>query len=249
MNKIWALLGASAVLVVGGCGTNDAPPSATTVVTVTAGEESATTEPTITVTETAATSTTPAAGATEVIDLVAVGKDGQPRAGWTVDGSAGGGEVQCEYWTPSRSAVTPGLYECSPSAAGAHTCWPSAATPTGLLCGIDPWKKTLLRYTSNVALKPIAAPTDPQPWGLELADGTKCLLRHGGAWGGREDGYLGAYSCDKQNYYVLAKDSNAVDTSSKAWTVKVGDLGAGNEAFPPPSTVGVVRAYFAAAEQ
>lgn len=246
MRTMWGLLAASAALALAGCSTNGAAPTATEVVTVTAsGTAASATTPTTTVTETAASG-----GETEVIDLIAVGKNGQPRAGWTVDESRADDVVMCgDDWMASRSAVSPDIYECSPSAAGAHTCWPSADKPSGLLCGIDPWEQTLVRYTSNMPLQPVAAPKDPQPWGLELADGTKCTLRHGGAWGGRSDGYLGAYSCEKPDVFVLAKDSNAVDTSTKTWTVKVGGLAAGDQALPPPETVSLRRAYFAAAEQ
>lgn len=239
---------AATVIVLAGCSSSGSadqqPEVVTTVVTETAtdsepapsstggddGDSSAGTTPTATVT------------------VVAVGRDGQPRDGWTVDAGTDA-QVQCDPMTPSMSAVSDDIYECSPSAAGAHTCWPTPASSTALLCGSDPWQKTLRQATSNVVLAPVTKPADPHPWALELANGVRCTLRHGGAWGGRADGYLGVYGCDGANNIVLAKSGqDFVDESSPQWTVKVGPLGANDEDFPPPETVGVLRAYFAGAQ-
>ncbi|MFT3715576.1 MAG: hypothetical protein QM774_06420 [Gordonia sp. (in: high G+C Gram-positive bacteria)] len=187
-----------------------------------------------------------AAGATQVVNLIAVGKDGEAASGWTVDPAASE-RVYCDPITPSRSAVTPGLYECSPNAAGANTCWASSTTPYGLLCGMSPWTKELRRFTSNNVLTAVGKIDDPQPWGLELVDGTRCELRHGGAWGGRSDDLVGAYSCDKDHVYVLTADEHAVDKSQPTWTVKTGDLGRPDQQFPAATVVGVRTAVFAAA--
>lgn len=187
---------------------------------------------------------------TEVITVIAVGKDGQPRDGWTVSADAPA-EVQCgDYAMPSRSATTPGLYECSPAAAGAHTCWPAVTTDTGLLCALRPWDKELRRYTANVPLAPIGKPEEPWAWALELEDGTRCTLRHGGAWGGRSDGLVGAFGCAGTNDVVLTEvGQNPVNTSSDRWTVRMGELGVNNEQFPAPTVLAVRKAWFAAAEQ
>lgn len=236
-----AALAATAVTVLAGCANETAsPPVVTEVVTQTA-------EPDTSVSATASPSSTDdsASAATEVVTVVAVGKDGAPQAGWTVE-PGGGGTLSCgPTMTPSPSATSDDIYSCSPSAAAAHTCWPTPASPTELLCASTPWDQTLRRLTSDVALSPVTKPADPRPWALELANGVQCTIRTGGAWGGRSDGYLGAYGCAGTQDVVLTKDSSLVDKSAAQWTVKVGPLGVNNEEFPPPATVGVVRAYFA----
>jgi hypothetical protein len=71
-------------------------------------------------------------------------------------------------------------------------------------------------------------------------------VRNGGAWGGRSDGLTGAYSCDGESSFILVSDvSPAVDKSADIWTVQVGDLKDPNSVLPPPTTVDVVKAYFA----
>ena len=81
--------------------------------------------------------------------------------------------------------------------------------------------------------------------------GTRCLLRNGGAWGGRADGYVGVYGCGDPhaNLAVLWLPSQGagtcIDRSSAAWTVKVGQLGAPDAALPPPATRTVTSAWLA----
>lgn len=180
---------------------------------------------------------------TKVVNVVGVKKSGGPASGYSV--KAMGEQVgDCGASSASRD---PGIVACYPHAAGADICWVQSDRTT-LLCGGEPWDKELLQYTSDV---PIVASTRPDyevsPWGLELAGGLKCRLRNGGSWGGRADGYVGAYYCSSETQFVLATaDEALVDKSGPQWTVKVGQLGGPDEAFPPPKAVAVVTAYFAA---
>jgi hypothetical protein len=130
---------------------------------------------------------------TQVITTVAVGPNGQPINGYQ-EAPAQGNVVEVnDCTTPSPSAVANNVYYCSPSAAGAGTCWPSTAE--SLLCVDNPWDKSLHRVTYGDSLPPAQATATPDPFALVLDDGTHCLLRNGGAWGGRDDGYVGAYWC------------------------------------------------------
>jgi hypothetical protein len=45
---------------------------------------------------------------------------------------------------------------------------------------------------------------------------------------------------------VLAGDGPVVNRTKPPWTVRIGDLGEANAAFPPPADMRVVTAYFAA---
>ena len=187
--------------------------------------------------------------ATQVITAVPVGPNGEPINGYQVAPSQSNVDNVADCTTPSPAAVADDIYYCSPSAAGADMCWPSR--PGSLLCGDDPWDKELHRvsYTDPLPhVQPVAA---PQPFALLLDDDTHCRLRNGGAWGGRPDGYVGAYGCAaaSSNLAVLVLPSQgataAIDRSMPVWTVKIGQLGSPTADFPPPQTHSVTTAWFA----
>ena len=199
---------------------------------------------------TAAFSAAGSAGAdpppTQVITAVVVGPSGQPINGYR---EAPEERITVEGCEPSPSAVAANVYSCSPSAAGAGTCWPS--TPGSLLCVDDPWDKRLHRVRYNGQLPPVQPTETPDPFALVLDDGGRCLLRNGGSWGGRADGYVGGYSCGSggANPAVLCpanqETGTCIDRSAPVWTVKVGQLGAPDAVFPPPQTHAVTSAWFA----
>ena len=130
---------------------------------------------------------------TQVITTIAVGSKGQAVNGYQETPPDGNVPVVNDCSTPSPSAVAANVYACSPSAAGAATCWPS--TPGSLLCVDNPWDERLHRVAYHGQLPPVQPTASPEPFALELDDGTHCLLRNGGSWGGRDDGYVGAYGC------------------------------------------------------
>ncbi|BBX96677.1 hypothetical protein MLAC_19710 [Mycobacterium lacus] len=118
----------------------------------------------------------------------------------------------------------------------------------------NPWDKRLHRVTYRGPLPPVRAPATQEPFALVLDDGTRCLLRNGGAWGGRDDGYVGAYGCGDAgaNLAVLwlpgqgvGSGGACIDRSAPAWTVKVGQLGTPATHFPRPQTRAVTTAWFA----
>lgn len=185
--------------------------------------------------------------ATDVVSLVAVDAAGQPANGFTLADPAPVGVLDCSHMSPSRSATTAGIYECGASADSANVCW-AAPGKASLLCANDPWQRGLRLYTVNPPVADIGRTASPEPWALELADGRHCRIRVGGAWGGRADGLVGAYSCDGGHDVVLQPSTarTAIDTSTSTWLVKVGPLGSGAPDFPAPATVAVRTAYFAA---
>ena len=185
--------------------------------------------------------------ATQVVTLVAIDSSGNPINGFTVPDPQPVARLDCSGEAPSRSAPAGGIYHCGASADSADVCWPMPSG-TELRCGDDPWQRRLRAYTADPSLQPIGKTTSPEPWGLELADGQQCRIRVGGAWGGRSDGLVGAYSCTGTNDVVLQAPNapSAVDTSTPAWHVRIGALGSGNPDLPPPAVVAVHTAYFAA---
>ncbi len=185
---------------------------------------------------------------TQVITTVAVNPGGEPTNGYREAPTQGDATVdQCT--TPSPSAVAENIYYCSPSAAGAGTCWPS--TPGSLLCVDDPWGKLLHRVRYGGPLPPVQPTATPDPYALVLEDGTRCLFRNGGAWGGRDDGYVGVYGCggpgsDLAVLWLPSQGAGTcIDRSGPVWTVKVGRVGAPVGQFPAPQTRAVSTAWLA----
>lgn len=186
---------------------------------------------------------------TRVITTVAVGPGGQPINGYQEAPPEGNVSTVSDCATPSPSSVAENVYSCSPSAAGAGTCWPS--TPGSLLCVDDPWSQRLHRVSYTGTLPTVQPTATPDPFALTLDDGMHCLLRNGGAWGGRADGYVGVYGCGEPqaNLAVLWLPSQGagtcIDRSSPVWTVKVGQLGPPDAAQAPPQTRAVASAWLA----
>ena len=187
--------------------------------------------------------------ATRVITVVPVGPNGAPINGYVEVPPQGNVTDVADCTTPSPAAVADDIYYCSPSAASADVCWPS--TPGSLLCVDDPWSNRLHRVNYSGPLPPVHPTATPQPFALVLDDGTRCRLRNGGAWGTRDDGYLGAYGCGPPNstlaVLVLLSQgaTSTIDRSTPLWTVKVGQLGAPGAQFPRPQTHTVATAWLA----
>ncbi len=181
---------------------------------------------------------------TQVITAVAVGPTGQPINGYRETHSEGSVEAVSDCTTPSPSAVTADIYYCSPTAAGAGTCW--ASTPESLLCVDNPWDRSLHRVTYGGQLPPVQPTATPDPFGLVVDGGIQCLLRNGGAWGGRDDGYVGVYGCNgpSSDSVVLWLPSEGagtcIDRSSPVWTVKLGP----QNTATPPEVRAVTTAWF-----
>ncbi len=186
---------------------------------------------------------------TQVITTVAVNPGGEPTNGYREAPSRGAVATVDQCTTASPSAVADNIYYCSPSAAGAGTCWPS--TPGSLLCVDDPWDKLLHRVRYSGPLPPVQPIATPDPYALVLEDGARCLFRNGGAWGGRDDGYVGVYECGGpgSDLAVLWLPSRGpgtcIDRSGPVWTVKVGPVGVPGGQFPPPRTQAVRTAWLA----
>lgn len=182
---------------------------------------------------------------TQAITTVAVGPTGQPINGYREAPSNGNVTAVSDCTTPSPSAVANDVYYCSPTAAGAGTCWPS--TPGSLLCVDNPWDMGLHRVTYGGPLPPVQPTASPDPFALLLDGGTRCLFRNGGAWGGRADGYVGVYDCGDVAVLWLPSQGagTCIDRSAPELTVKVGQLGA--PTTQPPQTRAVTTAWFAGA--
>jgi hypothetical protein len=184
---------------------------------------------------------------TQVILVVAVDANGQPANGYREVLKAGSAP-QVSDCTASPATVAGNVYLCSPAAAAADVCW--ASPPGSLLCLNDPWDKGLHRVAHSEELPHVKAPMSPEPFALLLEDGTKCRLRNGGAWDGRDEGPVAAYGCLGSDLAVLVPSqpdalAAAIDRAQPMWTVKVGALGAGNPHLPAPQSHTVKTAWYA----
>ncbi|WP_245546010.1 hypothetical protein [Nocardia higoensis] len=179
---------------------------------------------------------------TEVVEVAAVDRAGDPLPGWSARNPSRR-VIDCRYACPSVSSRGADIVSCGSTADSAHTCWIHRDRQS-LTCAIDVWDREFLQYRLDEPLAPVPAADDPEPEWIELDDGAHCFRRHGGAWGGRADGLVGAYHCEGTDYFVLAGEGPVVATGSGQWTVRVGGLGDPREVFPEPTEMGVVRAYF-----
>ncbi|NLG47906.1 VWA domain-containing protein [Gordonia sp. (in: high G+C Gram-positive bacteria)] len=194
-------------------------------------------------------------GGPEIVKVIAVDKKGSLRDGYTIvnDGSSRSfPSSEMTYCSPGLGAITPGVFRCGTTADSAVVCWNKTST-SQLLCAYSPWEKTLRAWTYSVPpeQKPVKPQDEVVPWALELADGSRCNLRFGGAWDPPPTGYRDIYNCsDGPTKFVVVKDDSEApaglfDKSGTAWTV----LGRDSNRNGSPSPVPVTKVYYSAAEQ
>ncbi|HEU5270033.1 MAG TPA: hypothetical protein VFU36_08920 [Jatrophihabitans sp.] len=168
----------------------------------------------------------PANPATSRVVIRPVTAAGRPAAGYSaVPGPPGTVDCTVPIGDASPVAVDDGIVECSPAAAYAVACWPTS-TVRSVLCYRDPWSRRLtVLHTDGPVAVPAAGRT-PSPLGLLLADGTRCWLRIGGAWG-TLDGHpelYGTYGCDHQLAVWGLARADGIDRSTPAWTVRIAPM-------------------------
>jgi len=116
-----------------------------------------------------------AAARTQTAYVRPVTSAGAPIEGYRVTSSAP--DASCE---PGSEAIGEG-YRFSAGNYLYDPCWAEkAATPT-VLCLADPWLRTVAELRLNSALPAIPREdgASVEPWGLQLADGNRCLLAQG----------------------------------------------------------------------
>lgn len=148
----------------------------------------------------------------------------------------------------SPVAIGPNIQECGPGAAGAAVCWAQPGQ-RDVFCGDNPWQPSVRKLYSAEPVDQVQAPVDPQPWGVELMDGSHCTLLTSGAWAPGPDGTSPAYACTKDGQdselYVLATDAQPINRSAAVWTAKVGQISNTPGSLPAATTVLIREARFA----
>ncbi|HJQ42040.1 MAG TPA: hypothetical protein VJ831_03050 [Jatrophihabitantaceae bacterium] len=150
--------------------------------------------------------------------------------------------VMCSAGLASYVAVDDGIAWCTPAYLGAVACWPSAEAGY-VLCLQDAWKKTVVRHPLTGTFPPSTARAQPAPLGVELGDGTRCLIRSSGTGENLvgHPGWTYTYFCGAGNALWAPGFSSTVDRSSATWTAQE----ASTDGRTPPHTVQVTTVYLA----
>jgi hypothetical protein len=156
--------------------------------------------------------------ATEFVFVRPVTTAGRPAPGWKVRRERG--SATCSG--PSPSAVNPGIVSCFPTALALRACWKSAHHT--VLCVRSARRHTLVRIHRTGRYPSVHAPAKPAPMNLVLADGRRCVIRDGGAWGAppHHPHWIGFYSCQRHaSVYGPARGRDGINRSHKRWTVRI----------------------------
>jgi hypothetical protein len=158
---------------------------------------------------------------TQIVTAVAVAASGQPAKGYLEIPAGSISELGgCDE--SSANAVSPNIYSCYPTAAGADICWPSP--PASMLCMTNPWDKEVSRLSYDTSLLvAVQPPATPEPIALTLDNGAHCRFITGGARRGRKDGYVPFYVCGADSTAYVLGDAGSradpVNRSKPLWTV------------------------------
>lgn len=165
-------------------------------------------------------------GQPKITTLRPFGHEGNLAAGWSLDNRSTG-PIDCQFGSPSPSAVDADIQECAPVAATADSC---LILPTGTtaLCLADPFTTKIVR--NAVTGKAVTAATAPRaavPIGIVLDDGTKCRRRIGGSWStpDAKPDYVGFYGCTQGSSFQAVwgpANGTGIAVTPNGWTVEVG---------------------------
>jgi hypothetical protein len=158
------------------------------------------------------------AAKTQRVVVRPVDSAGHARPGWTVH-RAKGLTVDCRN-SAAAAAVDDGIYACFPTAAYLPACWPSQHHT--VLCLRDARTRKLVRVRYSGGLGTATAPDRPSPQDLDLAQGQRCSLRVGGAWGTlpTHPKWVGFYSCGHGSVYGPPSGDGVVRRTTP-WTVRI----------------------------
>ncbi|GAB2989924.1 hypothetical protein [Nocardioides montaniterrae] len=168
---------------------------------------------------TSTTSTTTTLTATKKVVVRPVGATGRARVGWPVH-REGDGSLSCDDQSPY--SVSDHVDICYPTAAYAPSCWRSFDHTVLCLRDVEVKQLVRFRYAGTFAGDPALLRAKRSPQGLRLADGERCTVRVGGAWGyyPSHPTWVGFYSCDGGSIY--GPDSgDGISRTNPVWTVHV----------------------------
>ena len=182
---------------------------------------------------------------TQTVKVRIIGDDQLALPEWNIVSDTSALPAQCQSF-PSPYAIGPNIQYCSPHVDGADVCW----APPGqhfIYCGNTPWDHTVRKIFATDVVSAVPASIDPQPWAIELADGTRCPAKFENGNRQGANGTLALYTCDSR-LNVMAKDNDhVIDRSNPIWTVIVGEVDGGTGSTAPPGKRVAVKAVYYAA--
>lgn len=130
-----------------------------------------------------------------------------------------------ECWGTSPVAVDDDIAFCGSSADATIACW-AAAAPQHVLCLTDPYSRTLREIALTGAFPAARAPKTPSPQGITLGNGSRFLVRDGGAWGVVKQhpswvGYFYERGTQAAHLVFGPAKGIGIDRSRRQWTVQV----------------------------
>lgn len=116
------------------------------------------------------------------------------------DYTVAGNEFPASCTDEASISTTPDVLSCTPTALPA-ACWRNPDGSATVLCLENPWERSV--GMSDAPLEPVQSRdhSQPDPYALQLTDGTRWQVRRGGAWPFLGKGTYGAY------FQVGGKDS------------------------------------------
>ncbi|MDO4631856.1 MAG: hypothetical protein Q4A82_06195 [Corynebacterium sp.] len=186
---------------------------------------------------------------TKLVYYRAVSRDGKVQPGFTVKQDDSEYVFSCS--TSLKLSEDDGIVQCGASAQSYIACYTVAEQKIKqVYCASDPEKQELTEITGAEVKENSKTEAKATPWKIELEDGTKCLVRFGGAGGTAADGRVNTYYCRDGEKQVVALPQDAypdgIKTVDKVWYAQMGEVGNPGDQLPPPEYVPIKKAYFAA---
>lgn len=186
---------------------------------------------------------------TQIINLNIFDATGKLKPDYIVDDRRSTSEPllcwETESWSPV--ATSPGTHRCGANADSAFACWPADSGSSDILCLTNPWTSAVVRWATR-GLTDTPAPVDPQPFGIELTDGSLWWYRNGGSWGVTPEGTYGIYGPQdgREGTVLLAKyDQPTFKVEDGVWSVLLGKMGDGPaENMPPPTWEPIAKIWY-----
>lgn len=186
---------------------------------------------------------------TDEVDVNPWFADGTLKPGYQVEDAGSDYVIDCTYDTGSPVSRSAGTHSCGTTADYTYACWNDPASRRHMLCLSTPWDRTVQRV--NVSnLRQDQPPYDgPSPYGIELADGSQCRFRLGGAWGATPPGTLATYGCD--NGWILLRPDSGAEFEKRDdgswWVLAYHESPGGPEDQEPAQRVEITTVYWMAA--
>ena len=122
---------------------------------------------------------------------------------------------------PGSDSLASAVYRCFSGNRVLDPCWRESDAPhlIEVVCLLTPWAKTVTQLTLKTSPAPTTgtSSTDGEPWGLELANGQRCIAFQGShdTVNHKEGGIVIDYLCG--GTLVLLR---GIDRSSSTWTIR-----------------------------